>query len=570
MLCPHCGKEISDGAKFCPCCGGVTAASAPDQGGAPAASGYHYGKPQGSQDPWDAAPEGKKGGKKGLLIGGAVAALAAVAAALFVLLPGLLSSPKGQVEQAVARTWAAYADAGRGMELPNMAQLTRKGSVSQRLRVELNSVNSELAGGYDLSALNGLGMSVSSDCDREGRRLGGELAAFWGENELVSFQMAADDNVLSFASPQLTRGDAYGADTETLGAQLVRLGVEDDSVPVEDIGFNLFDLMEEYASGGQPDEELEQTMKEAAQRLAEAVQVEKAGKKDIEVNGAEVSAAAYRVTIPQEAMEDYMDAMEGAMGLVDSQESVKRVLRAIGLDEDTIGGMVPELGENPYGEVFDGLGQVLEAMGDLELDVYLDGGRVCAAEYARELNGSTLEIGLYLGGGDSYVDDLSFRVAVDGEEMLVESTGSHGGKGGVFSDKTTLRLRSGGSTILRIISDFRYEPKALSGNFGWNLNVNNTVSAEMSGQLAVEKDSFRLQLDDVTLWTAGMKLCSLAVDYSAGPCREVEVSLPAPELLEDMDGDDLTDLYYDMEYNGQQWIYEMMAIIPEDLLYALS
>lgn len=574
MLCLHCGKEISDGAKFCPYCGGITAAAAPgpepapSQGGTQETPGYSYGKPQGGQEAWDAAPpDGKKGGKKGLIIGGAAAAVA-VAALLAVFLSGLFSSPKGKVEKAVAKTCAAYADAGRRMELPDMAELTRKGSVSQRLRMELNSVNSDLTG-YDLSALNGLGVSVSSDCDREGRRMGGELAAFWGENELLCFQVGVDDNVLSIASPQLTQQSAYGVDTETLGADLARLGVEDENIDVSSIGFNLFELMEQSASTGQTNEELERTMKEAAIRLAEAVQVEKAGKKEVDVNGKRVNAGAYLVTIPQQALEDYMDAVEEAMELVDSQESVKRMLRAIGLDEDTIEGIMPYAGGTSYDEVFDALEQMLEAAGDVELDVYLDGGYVCAVEYSKQQNGSTLEIGLYLGGGDSYVDKLSFRVTVDTEELLVESSGNHGGRDGVFTDKTTLRLRFGGSTAMRIISDFRYEPKALSGNFGWNLNVNNTVSAEMSGQLSVEKDSFDLQLDDVTVWAAGVKLCSLAVDCSAGPCRSIAVSLPAPELLGEMDEGDLMDLYYDVEYNSQQWIYHMMELIPEDLLYAL-
>lgn len=574
MLCLQCGKEIGEGAKFCPHCGAVTAASAPgpaptpDSAGGAAPYTYAYGAaPSDPSAPPTPPEDGGKRGKKGLLIGGAIAAVAVVVA-LIVALSGLFSSPKGQVEKAIVKTLAAYADAGKGMGLPNMAELTRSGSASQRFRVELNSINSELTGGYDLSALGGLGLSLSSDCDRQGRRLGGELAAFWGENEIVSLQMQVADNVLSFASPQLTKGDAYGMDTETLGADLVRLGVEDESFPVEKIGFNLFDLADETVSD-QQNEEIEQALEEAGKELADGVKVEKDGKKSIEVNGNSVNAAAYRVTIPQEAMETYLDAVGEAMKLVDSQEQSRRILRGIGLDDGTIEDILPDMsGMNPYGEVFDALEEMLQAMGDVELDVYLDGGYVCAVEYFKEKDGRTLEIGLYLGGGDRYVDDFSLRIAVDGEELLVESNGDHGGKDGAFTDRTVLRVRSGGSTALRVSSDFRYEPKALSGNFEWTLNMDNAASVEMSGQLAPGKDSIDLRLDDVILRAAGIRLCSLAVDYSVGPCRTVEVSLPAPKLLGDMDLYDLEDLYYDIEDNAQEWVYDLMAMIPSDLLWA--
>lgn len=574
MRCVQCGKEIGEGAKFCPYCGAVTAAPAPGPGEAPAApdggpeaSGYRYGMAQGSPDPWDApAPEKKKGGKKGLIIGGAVAAVAVIAAAA-VALSGLFASPKGQVEKAAAKTLSAYADAGKGMGLPSLAELSRSGSVSQSFRMELNSVSSELTGGYDLSALGGLGVSVSGDCDREGRRLGGELAAFWGENEIASVQMAADDNIVSFASPQFTKGEAYGVDTETLGADLARLGVEDERIPVEDIGFNLFDLMEEQISGGQ-DEDAKQAAGEAGKRLAQAVEVEKNGRKEITVNGKSVNAAAYRVTVPQQAMEDYLDALEAAMALTGSQESVRQLLRGFGLGEDVIDEITADAAVgDPYGQLFDTLHEMLQAMGDLELDVYLDGGYVCAVEYAKEKDGRTLEFGLYLGGGERYVDDLSLRLAIDGEELLVESSGDHGGADGVFTDHTVFRTLPGGDS-LRVTSDFRYEPKALSGNYGWKLDVNNAASVEMSGQLTAGKDSINLRLDDVGLRAAGMEICSLAVDYSAGPCREVAVSLPAPALLGGMDEGDLLELYYTVEENAQEWGYDMIGLIPEDLLWA--
>ena len=580
MVCVQCGKEISDVAKFCPHCGAVISASAPKaetaptQGSAAGTGSYSYG----SSPAYSAGVGGRtptppedteKHGKKGLFIGGAVAAVAVVAAVVFMLVSGVFSSPKGRVEAAFAKTMSAFSKAGEGMGRPNMAELTQIKSVSQSFSMELNSVNSELVG-YDLSSLQGLGLRVSTDYNQKGRTLGGELAAFWGDNEIFSFLMAANDNVLSFASPQFTGGDAYGLDTETIGKAMVRWGMapEDESIDVSSIGFNIFDLAEETAPSKQP-EEMEQKLKEAAKKLDAAIKVEKAGKKTIEVNGNSLNAAKYLVTIPEQAMEVYIDALSDAMALVDSQEQSRKFLRGIGLDEDTIGDILPDMsGMDPYGEMFDALKQVLREMGDLELEVYLDDGYVCAVEYSKEQNGSRLELGLYLGGGDNYVDDFSLRFAVDDEEVLIESTGNHGGKDGVFTDATTIRARSGGSTQFRISSNFSYEPKAKADNFEWRLNLNNMASVKMAGQLTAGKDSLDLQLDDVSLMTAGMEICSLSMDYHVGPFDGVAVFQPNPTLLGDMDLYDLESLYYDIEYYAMEWQYDMLALIPEDLFWA--
>lgn len=578
MLCSQCGKEIGDGAKFCPHCGAAAAAptsgpaATPESGAGTGSYTYAYGSSTSNSAGVGSAPASPpsppedtgKRGKKGFIIGGAVAAVAVVA----VLVSNLFTSPKGQVEKAIAKSLSAYASAGEKIDLPDMAELTQDKSVSQSFSMELNSINSGLVG-YDLSSLQGLGLRLSGGYDQKGRRADGELAAFWGDNEIASFVMAVDDNVLSFASPQFTGGEAYGLDTETLGADLARLGVEDEDIDVSSISFNLFDLAEQTAPS-QQSEEMERELAKAAARLGGAIEVEKAGKKTIEVNGASVNAAAYLVTIPEEAMEEYADALSDAMAQMDSQEQSRKLLRAIGLDEDTINSMMPDMtGIDAYGEVFDALKEMLRAMGDLELEVYLDGGYVCAVEYSKEQNGSRLELGLYLGGGDSYVDDFSLRIAVDNEEVLMESTGNHSGKGGEFTDETTLRVRSGGSTLFRISSDLSYRPDGGADNFEWRLNMNNAASLKMAGRLSTGKRSMVFQLDDVTLTAAGMEICSLSVDYEVGPYRNgAEAPLAGPTLLGGMELDELDELYYEIEYYAQEWVYDVMALIPEDLLWA--
>jgi len=576
MFCIQCGKEIDNGAKFCPHCGAAAAASVsgPAPGPDGAAGGpytYNYGgdfRTAGNGTapvPPPTPPEDReKRGKKGLIIGGGVAAAVIVAALLIAALSGLFSSPKGRVGKALAKTLAAHAAASEEMGLPDVVGLFRDKSVSQRLSVELTGVNGEVFG-ENLSALEGLGLRLGVDYDQKGRKAGAEAAALWGSDEIVSFQMLVDDNVLSLASPQFTQGDAYGLDTETLGEAMVQWGLEaaDDSpVKLEEIGFNLFDLVDQYGSGSGDTGE---TLAEAGKRLADAIEVEKDGKKKIDVNGNRVEADAYRVTIPHEALEDYVDALEDVWEQQNGREAMEEILRSFGVNEDAIGEIASSAADSAsYSELAARLRQFFQGIGDVKADVYLDGGYVCAMEYSIARNGSRLELGLYLGGGDNYVDDASFRIAADGAEILVKSTGDRSGKGGVFTDETVLRMSSGEGTS-QITSKFSYEPKAQSDNLEWTLSLEELIFVKAVGQLTTGKDSLDLQMRDVALEITGTEMCSLSVGYSIGSCQGVGVSLPAPTLLGGMSEDDLLGLMDDIEDNATDWVYDVMDLIPPEL-----
>ena len=252
MICRYCGNQISDEAKFCPHCGAANGGSATPS----------YPVPTVPE-----APAGGGRGRKGLLIGGAVAVLAVVTAAA-VAMGGLFSNPKGKLEKAAARSAAAYAQAEARMGLPDTNQLTQKRSISQRMSLELTDISDQLTG-YSLSDLEGLGFRMSTDLDGKNRRLGFELAAFWDEEDILSLQLAAENDKLYFASPELTEGDFYGVNTETLGEDLKRMGSEGAG----DVSFNIFDLVDIAAPEGMA-EEMEQSLQRAAKDLWDAARVD--------------------------------------------------------------------------------------------------------------------------------------------------------------------------------------------------------------------------------------------------------------------------------------------------------
>lgn len=541
MICKNCGNEIRDDAKFCPHCGAVS-------GEAVVAK--------------TAGPEIPAGGgrKKGLLIGGAVAAVAVIAL-LTAVVSGMFASPKGQAEKALAKSVAAYAAAGEKIGVPDLYELTDRRSVSQNFELELGSINSAVTG-YDLSALQGLGLRMNTGLDGDARRMSFELGAFWGEEDILSLRMLADDDEVYVVSPQFTGGTAYGVNTETLGEDLTAMGVEDAG----SVSFNLFDLMDLAVPAGQY-KEIRQQVQKANKALWEAAEVEKTGSRILSVNGAESKTTAYRIVFPQAALEDYVDAMAELMNSVNYFQLYEELLRGMGMPQEELDSFMDELEElDVYGELADGLKELIGEVGDLELEVDLSGGCVAAVFYQGELYGSQLELSLYLGGGEAYVDDLCLEIGLDGQVVTLDSTGDHSARGGAFTDVTEIR-----GSFPTIISDLRYDLG--SHHLEWELELENAGGLDMAGQLVMGKNSIDLNLEDISLQVMGLEVCSLGLDYYMGPCEGVDVTTTSSRMLTEMDETELTGLAEELQASAMTWMEEIQALIlqrlPQEVLWAL-
>ena len=545
MICRYCGNEMKDDAKFCPHCGAVNGAS----------SLPVYPSPE--------APVGGGKKKKGLFIGLGVA-LVAVVAGVAVGVSGLFSSPKGQLEKAMARSAAAYVQAEKSIGLPDLDKLTRERSISQRFSMELTGITDQFTN-YSLSSLEGLGFRMNTGLDGKERKLGFELAAFWDDEDILSLQLAADDAEVYFSSPQLTEGEFYGVNTETLGADLERMGETDAG----DISFNLFDLVDLVAPEGRT-EALEQSMREANRALWEAARVDKEGKESVTVNGKSINAQVYRLVLPQRALENYVDAMADVLSSVDYMELYLEMLQAAGLPQDVIADVMDELEYlDPYGDLAETLKYGLSVLGDVRLRVYVSGGYVSAVRYDERIQGSSVKADLYLGGGDEYVDDLSLEVTVDGVKVTLKSTGDHGCKGGTFTDKTTLQ-----SGLLRITSDCRYDPKGSGNNLSWSLEASGYGSLDMEGRLEAGRDSMELHLEEISCKLMGMELFSLSMDYYAGPYDGQGTAVASPKLITQLNGMEQMALVMKVSANAQLWLEQTQALflqrLPAELLGGLA
>lgn len=554
MICKNCGNEMRDDAKFCPHCGRMSD------------SGLGSGLPQGAV-PYGAAsftgPEApvSGGGKKGLIIGIAVVAVVAVIAILAVVMSGLFSSDKEKVEKAAAKSAAACAQAWKNLGMPDLNQLSLDQSVSQRMSLRLEGLDTSMAG-YDLSALAGLGLRFSSGLSGKDRRLGMELAASWDGEDIISVRLAAEDNKLYFASPELTDDEFYGVNTETLGDDLTAFGVED----MEGVSFNIFDLVDIAAASVERQQEAQKSLKEANKALWEAATVKKQGAETLDINGTEQKTISYQVIIPREAMEDYADALIAVVESVDYVELYEEIFRAAGMSEEDIDYLLDSLeSADPYGELADELDDFLEELGDVELDVCLFDGYVAAVRWAGIVYGSEIQVLLTLGGGAEYVDDLGMVVDVDGVKVTMASTGNHGGKSGVFTDKTTLRA---GTT--RLTSDFRYEPKGSGNNFTWSIGVPGAGSMDMEGSLTTTKDSLDLRLENMSIKVLGIEMVTLSMDCYAGPYDGQSVTAGSPKLIGELDGFEMMALVVKLQTNAQSWLTRteelFVSRLPAELL----
>lgn len=484
------------------------------------------------------------GKKTGLLIGAAAVAVIALLAAAA---GGLFSPPKERLGRAMVRSFSAWAEAEDAWGLPDLGKLTEERSVSRRMSFRLANLDTDIIG-YDLSALEGLGLRFQSDLN--GREMGAELTAFQNNRELLSVLLAVDDAEACLASPQLTGGEFYGVNTETLGEDLKRMGVRDTA----GISFNFFDLVDIVAPVGQA-EEIKRDVKEASKELFEAAGVEKGGKETIFVNQAEIRTDVYQVTIPEEAVRDYVNALAGALSKVDDTARCREVCRAVGAPEDMLEELLDELGD-PCGDLAEVLGSLPDELGGVALTVHVGGGYVSAVRYEGYLfDGDTfLELELYLGGGEEYVDDLRLEVAADGRRVVIGSSGDHGGKSGAFTDKTTIRGR-----FFTVSSQFRYEP-GREDNLSWEINIPGAGSLEMAGTLTLGEESAGLHLDELALKALGMELCSAEMEYFMGPCQGRSVTARNPRLIGEMSGLELMAAALKLRASTRAWTEDMRSV----------
>ena len=275
--------------------------------------------------------------------------------------------------------------------------------------------------------------------------------------------------------------------------------------------------------------------------------------------------------IPEDALRDYLDATEDAVNALELENAMMDLMESMGVPQDELAYMQQDLENSLSGkEIFDGLQQAVQTVGDIELQVYLNGGYVSAVEWEPVINGERLEMGLYLGGGKTYEDQWSFVLSVSGDELRVESEGDHTASSGRYTDLTTISYTDSYGSAFALESELEYDPKAQSDNFIWSIQSDG-FAMEAEGQLTSSKDAVSLALDNLEFQSYGETVLALEMEYSIRPYEKRETGAAEVTMIGEMSSSDLENLGWEIQGNAQNWVYGLMDKIPalQELMWYL-
>lgn len=583
MVCKTCGNTLNPTDKFCRYCGTTVPAepqqppiqqaapqtptfnptytpvnqSAPNPvNSAPVSQTYTPGQntnvpPKTTGKGAHLKPTPKKKPGKGLLIGGCVAAAVLVIALVVVLI--LTGNPTVKVGTAFKNTMGEFSKVADAWNMDEAAEFGKKEAVSISADVKLNAI-SENYMGYYAETISGLGAAIDMDVDLENREMGLMAAVNMGSAELVSAMISAEDEMLYVGVPDFLN-DFYGVNTETMMKDLDDMGA--GLGEAAQISFNIFEMMEIVREYSGDSEEMRQTIIDATAQLATELTAEKAGKENVSVNGESLKCQAYTVVIPQDALEEWFEAVEEVAASADTVKMMEQLYTAMNLPEDIVEELMYEVEYSYSAPDFSEVYELLDVLGDIELQVYVKSNKVAGILYKEKLEGTKVEIGLYIGGGDRYVDNISLEMKVDGEKLTIESEGDHTAKEGVFTDKLTIKLPDGEKFTL----ETAYEPKAESNNLTIRFG-NEYATLNMEGTYAVTSDRYELSFEEVTMVQDGAELFSVAVSYEITD-YEKRIKVSDARLLSDLTEDDIMALAEELEGNAAEWLLELYNSYPE-------
>ena len=590
MFCKKCGSNLRENAKFCGSCGAVVEVAetgytapveqipytAPVDNAAPANQGGHtvpvkkenkaadFGKAAAKVAGNAAKAAGKAAGnaakaagdaaskvslndiagkmpkmpknKKLLpIIGGAVA----VVLVLVLVVSLLFGGASGTVVKAFSKSVKAITGIADEMKLPDLAAIAESKKFNQELTAEFTDGDME-----------GLGIRATFAYNQSGKEAGFVVTPYFEGTNLITGQVKMDGSKIYLGCPELMEKKYIMLDTKTIGVDLA----DKDLDGLEDLSFNFFELVEKLEDAAALSKNQQKAIEKANSALLKAIEVEKDKKKDIKINSKKISVTLYDVVIPQDALEDYLDALEDVVKDMEP-EAVMDVLEGYGFPVDEMG---LSYSNDYWLDAIDSLKDAVDELGDLELSVGINGGYVVYLQWTPEIDGDEAELTVKIGGGDNYVDDFSLEFLYnDGNYgTIITSSGNHAMKKGEFTDETVITEIYRGKEEEVFVSEMTWKPSGKSDNFEWVLVVDGD-ELEIEGTLKCSKDSLS--------FTAPIELGGneLSVTYTLGAFKAPSIKVGTTLKFADMDEDDLMELAEMIEENGTEWAEMMEDEYPE-------
>ena len=536
MYCGKCGSQISDGAKFCHVCG------TPTQQSAPAAAPVYTPAQQ-------KAPAPKKQPDKKLI--GIVAAAAALVLVV-VLIASLLGGPSATVAKALSKSGKEFQAVAEELGLAGLPDLLTEKKSSQTVSVQLNGLDG-------LAGLEGLGVRMNVDTSLPDKKIGISMAPFVGSADLVNLQVKLEDSKIYVGSPEITDSTFYMIDTRTIGKDINDLSEHLDGYRVEmldDLGFSLFEVLEQVEKANEGNEKAAKEAKKAFEKFAKTIEVEKEGKETLEVNGKDLKCTAYNVVLTEDGLDALLDTLEDVYKNADNTDAYMDILKSVGLPSEARSEFKDSMksSQEDVKEAFDTLHKTLKEIGDIELDVYLNGGYIVAVVYEEDNDTITLNIG----GGKKYVDNISLRMESKDYEFAIVSTGNHACSGGKFTDLTEITEVYGSNENIVAEMELSWDLKGKDDNFRFTMDVDGE-ELEASGYVSFGNNALVIDLEEVFIPDA----VNMGVEYRLEKYAGDNIKIKNSEELAKMSNSDLEDMAMMLAENAEELVGDLLADYPD-------
>ena len=298
----------------------------------------------------------------------------------------------------------------------------------------------------------------------------------------------------------------------------------------------------------------------AGTRMVKALEVEKDGKRNVRVNGHSTKCTVYTVTVPQKELELWLEALEAYSDAVDYADIMEEALEMANLPADIVDELVREMESEIGSTDMSGLLELVEDLDGLTFQVCVSGGKVAAVLFEEELDGSDVELALYIGGKDAYMDEISLELSVDSMEYEIVWEGDHTAESGTFTDEMTCTYSYSGT----VRSEFTLATELDTGSKADNLTMEfrmNGAAVILEGTWQADKDGLALEADSIRVEENNTTLLELSLDYSAGAYTD-RVDTGSVRLLATIDSAGLEELLGSIEEKVMTWTMDLLDKYP--------
>ena len=541
MICKRCGTPLEEGQRFCTKCGTpVTAPAAEPVSAGPADTvlmpGVRGADPETGAVAAPAAPATPPRKRRtGLWVG--LAAAAVVVILLLALgVPALLRAmnPAVYLFDSLVNTGTTLAQEQETLQKNlGLNRAIEQSVITQSVRLEELPVD-----GPEADMLKGLQFTVRSQSDLEARRSWFTYTLDMGDFTVLLMDVWLDDEMIAFASPQLTTGRWYGTLNEGFGAQINRLLGSEALDPEMDLA-PYADSYNWLETGKPLDPATTDAMWEATRTLLDEVEIDREKGVTVNAQGQDRKLDQVTVSAPREALTVWANACADAL-LADP--NVAEVLKSLMMSDPSL--------------TMDSLRQSLnDLLADLpetlDMEFLIRDKQVVRVTVDQD--GGVLQLELGMDG--TLLDVLALRaLADDGTEVTVlEMNGAHTAPDGHLTTSGRITLYGETPVTFTLDLDSKKADENLSAEMliddGWG----GTIRLAAAGSWLADPNAQTLTMDlsDLSMEANGMAL-RLSTSLSITPGEPLDELSYTPTLLNDMSDIEVQEFLFSLlgEYNS--------------------